>query len=75
MTDLNEEGCMRLLAAVVLQWWREAERLDEADELADFLGVPDDHVRGVRPRRIDVWRRKRYVAVDGGQEGESDVYF
>lgn len=71
---LDDEGCMKLLVAVVLQWWREAEKLGDADALADFLGVPDEQVRGVRPLRIDSWRRKRYVA-DGGKEGESDVYF
>ena len=70
--DLNEDGCMRLLSAVVLQWWREA---DDLEDLAYFLDVPDDQVRGVRPRRIDVWRRRRYVAVDDGRKGEDDVYF
>lgn len=56
--ELNDEGCLRLLAAVVLQWWREADRADEHDDLAEFLGVPSDEVRGVRPLRIDGWRRR-----------------
>ena len=58
---LNDEGCLRLLAAVVLQWWRDAERVGEHDELAAFLGVPSDEVRGVRPLRIDRWRRKDLI--------------
>lgn len=68
---LDDEACLRLLAAVVLNWWRDGQDLDG---LAEFLDVPVDDVRGARPLRIDSWRRKRYVA-DGGQEGESDVYF
>ena len=75
MSDLNEEGCLRLLAAVVLQWWRDAEQIGDHEALAAFLGMDEPEVRSRRPLRIDEWRRKRYVAVDGGQKGESDVYF
>ncbi len=71
---LNDEGCLRLLAAVVLQWWREAEP-SEHGELASFLGMERDEVRSVRPQRIDVWRRKRYVGKrEPAEEGDDDVF-
>lgn len=73
---LDDEGCLRLLAAVVLQWWREADQMGESHELASFLGVPEREVRGVRPLRIDAWRRKSLIGPRGleGDEG-GDVYF
>lgn len=69
--SLNDEACLRLLAAVVLQWWRDAEQLDD---LAEFLGVPEHEVRGVRPQRIDRWRRKELIG-ERAEEGDEDVYF
>lgn len=69
--ELNDDGCLRLLAAVVLQWWRDAERVGEHDELATFLGVPSDAVRGVRPLRIDAWRRKNLIGLRAeGADGD-----
>lgn len=53
--QLDDEGCMRLLAAVTLQWWRDC---DEPGELAKFLEMPVDAVVSERPQRIDGWRRK-----------------
>lgn len=73
MADLNDDGCLRLLAAVVLQWWREAEQVGEHDDLAEFLGMDEDEVRTVRPLRIDGWRRKKLMAQQRAEEGE-DVY-
>lgn len=70
--QLNDEACLRLLAAVVLQWWREADRVGEHDELAAFLGMDEDEVRGVRPLRIDGWRRKVLVGQQQA-EGAEDV--
>lgn len=71
---LNDDGCLRLLAAVVLQWWREAEQVGEHDDLAAFLGLPEDEVRTVRPLRIDGWRRKKLVMAQQADEGDDDVF-
>lgn len=74
MLTLNDDGCLRLLTAVVLQWWREADQDGDAAALAGFLGISVDEIRGVRQPRIDVWRRKRYVAARTAEERD-DVYF
>lgn len=66
MAELNEDGCLRLLAAVVLQWWREAEQIGDHAELAAFLGMDEPEVRRQRPLRIDEWRRKRLVGASQG---------
>jgi hypothetical protein len=60
MQHSNDEGYLRLLAAVVLQWWREADQHDEVEELAAFLCVPGSVVRDQRPRRIDGWRLQEF---------------
>ena len=52
--ELDDEACLRLLSAVVLQWWRDGHDLDL---LAWFLEIDVDEVRRVRPLRIDGWRR------------------
>jgi len=39
--QLDDEALLRLLGAVVLQWWRDC---DDPDGLAEFLGVPVDVV-------------------------------
>jgi len=75
-TQLDDEACLRLLAAVVLQWWREADRIGESQELASFLGVPEREVRSVRPLRIDGWRRKDLIGPRGAEyEDDDHVYF
>ena len=70
---LNDEGCLRLLAAVVLHWWREATPADQ-EELADFLNMDVDEVRSVRPQRIDVWRRNKYVGRRQDEGDDDDVF-
>ena len=74
MAELNDEGCLRLLAAVTLQWWRDADRCEEHEALAAFMGVPIDEVRGVRPLRIDAWRRKKYVGQQTDEGDDDDVF-
>ena len=58
MAQLDYEAALRLLSAVVLQWWRECE---DPCELAVFLEIPVDVVKSERPQRIDGWRRKVLV--------------
>ena len=72
MAELNEEGCLRLLAAVVLQWWREGDGTGDHAALAAFLGMDESEVRSRRPLRIDEWRRQRLVGKREG--GCEDVY-
>lgn len=59
--QLDDEALLRLLSAVVLQWWRECRDWDELHGLAAFLEVPVDVVVTERPLRIDGWRRKQLI--------------